>query len=311
MDVRVQRRVRWQLDDGISHSNTEKWTRETGFEEDDHELGLKHMACEVSIGHVRWCPLANSTTLTTGWEVEAKRICMKRSLIRDSIWWACLLFGRYNSLRFILRTHTDWGLIMCPALLSSHISFPSGRGTMTRNHLGKLTFQRQIIVQLNTGCSLASPTGLFKTMKPRTHARSIKSESQVVGSRKQYFLKLPGGSDEQSRWRTTAFTELYFQSILISMTESKNPSAWETCPCGWSPGLCTKWSVSGNNSKVWGLMLPTHYILQARISSVYLYWILQLPKHKHKTLVKTAEEDDSFYENSAKMLPAHTLQDSL
>lgn len=58
-------------------------------------------------------------------------------------------------------------------------------------------------------------------------------------------------------------------------------------------------------------MLTTHYILQARISSVYLYWILQLPKHKHKTLVKTAEEDDSFYENSAKMLPAHTLQDSL
>lgn len=110
--------------------------------------------------------------------------------------------------------------------------FPGGCGIMQRNHLGKLTFQRQSFIVSIQILTLA-------VQMPRPRARPMKSESQVVGPRQQYFLKLPRGFRWAVKVEDHCFIELYFQSPLTSITEDsagQNLLAWKPAHVGEAPG---------------------------------------------------------------------------
>lgn len=210
------------------------------------------------------------------WEVEAKRIYTKRSLIRYSTWWPCSLRGIILLDSDSDGTHINSVLIMCPELLPCHVPFPRWLWNNEKESLGKTylseTKLHSIDTNLNVGCSDAQAT-------------CQADEVRIAGSRTQatIFSKAPQGVQMSSQ----GGGPLLYRTLFPKPTHLHNwrqcrpePPSLETGTCGWSPWLCTKWSVSGNNPKVWGIILTTHYILQAYISSAYLYWILHLPKHK-------------------------------
>lgn len=93
------------MNGGVSHC---QWRTEKkkGFEENVDELGLKHMECEVLVGHVRGCPLDNCT-YRNGVEVRSgSKENLYEEIFDQILRLMTLLFERYNSSRFRFRWNT-------------------------------------------------------------------------------------------------------------------------------------------------------------------------------------------------------------